>query len=62
MQDPSHAHELPDHVPPIAIPESQAERRTQLMLLELGWYIAWEETETPAGLNLCKKELQVRGA
>lgn len=34
---------LPDHIPPIAMPETPAERQTQLMLLALGWYIACEK-------------------
>lgn len=42
-----HRDALPDHVPPIAMPETEDERRLVILSLETGYFPRLEEKPTP---------------
>lgn len=60
MHVPDHFSVLPEHLDPMLMPDMPAERHNLLSLLELGYYIMYEEVGKQPGLNLTEAEIRVR--
>lgn len=59
MHTASHEEMLPDHVPPMPMPDTRGEARRLLLCLELGYMPTYEREE---GLGLTGAEIIARGA
>jgi len=60
MHIPSHEDMLPDHVPPMLMPDTRAEARLLLLCLDIGLMPTYEKKEE--GLGLTEAEIIARGA
>jgi hypothetical protein len=60
MHTAPHEDMLPDHVPPMPMPDNRKEARLLLLCLELG-YMPTYEREDEKGLGLTETEIMARG-
>lgn len=60
MRTASHEDMLPDHVPPMPMPETRREARLLLLCLKINYMPTYEQKEEE-GLGLTEAEIKARG-